>query len=209
MGAAAGITCPPAEPSPFAARPPVVRLQVRLWQLGKLLPARLAEHLESLAVVPVLYASAWLLTCFGSDFPIAFAARVLDVVITDCYAAPMMKVRLRCAACAVTGALQLSACMQRAQQDSRLAPLWGSPCNAAMPRTLGALAQVAVGIMEHCSELLLEMGDMELILQHLKQDVPKWPKPVLQVGPGWAAKGAKGAKRGCRWGRGGSGHAQE
>lgn len=42
--------------------------------------------------------------------------------------------------------------------------------------------QVAVGILEHCGELLLEMQDMEMILQHLKQDVPKWPRPVLQVG---------------------------
>ena len=41
-----------------------------------------------------------------------------------------------------------------------------------------------MGILEQCSELLLEMQDMELILQHIKQDVPKWPKPVLQVGGG-------------------------
>ncbi len=68
--------------------------QVRLWQLGKLLPDQLATHLESHAVLPVLYASSWFLTCFASDFPIQFAARVLDVVLTDCYAAPMMKVGL-------------------------------------------------------------------------------------------------------------------
>lgn len=67
-------------------------MQVRLWQLGKLLPDRLAAHLESHAVLPVLYASAWFMTCFASDFPISFAARVLDVVMTDCYASPMMKV---------------------------------------------------------------------------------------------------------------------
>ncbi|GAB4817785.1 hypothetical protein N2152v2_004831 [Parachlorella kessleri] len=111
-------------------KPDMSLLQVRLWQLGKLLPDQLATHLESHAVLPVLYASSWFLTCFASDFPIQFAARVLDVVLTDCYAAPMMK--------------------------------------------------VAVGILEQCSELLLEMQDMELILQHIKQDVPKWPKPVLQ-----------------------------
>ncbi len=66
--------------------------QVRLWQLGKLLPMRLEAHLEAHGVLPVLYASSWFLTCFASDFPISCAARVLDVVITDCYAAPMMKV---------------------------------------------------------------------------------------------------------------------
>lgn len=86
---------PRAGPRTPPTRPP----QVRLWQLGKLLPAQLAEHLESLAVLPVLYASAWLLTCFGSDFPIGFAARVLDVVMTDCYAAPMMKVGAAAAGC--------------------------------------------------------------------------------------------------------------
>ena len=32
-------------------------LQIRLWQLGKLLPPRLAEHLEAHAVLPVLYVS--------------------------------------------------------------------------------------------------------------------------------------------------------
>ena len=66
-------------------------LQVRLWQLGRLLPSRLEAHLEAHAVLPVLYAPSWLLTCYASDFPIPVAARVLDLVITDCWAAPMMK----------------------------------------------------------------------------------------------------------------------
>lgn len=60
------------------------------------MPPRLGEHLEAHCVLPVLYASSWFLTCFASDFPIAFAARVLDVVICDCYAAPMMKVGEAC-----------------------------------------------------------------------------------------------------------------
>ena len=67
-------------------------LQVRLWQLGRLLPPRLAAHLEANAALPVLYASSWFLTCFAADFPMHFAARVMDLVITDCYAAPLMKV---------------------------------------------------------------------------------------------------------------------
>jgi len=67
-------------------------LQVRLWQLGKLMPPRLAAHLECHAVLPVLYASGWLLTCFAADFPLSFASRVMDLVMTDCYAAPLMKV---------------------------------------------------------------------------------------------------------------------
>ena len=46
-------------------------------------------------MLPVLYAAPWLLTCFASDFPLPFAARVLDLVITDCWAAPMLKVSCR------------------------------------------------------------------------------------------------------------------
>lgn len=67
-------------------------LQIRLWQLGRLMPPRLAAHMETHAVLPVLYASSWLLTCFAADFPLSFAARVMDLVVTDSYAAPLMKV---------------------------------------------------------------------------------------------------------------------
>ena len=45
-----------------------------------------------------------LLTCFAADFPLGFAARVMDLVLTESYAAPMMKARaqtaLRLGACA-------------------------------------------------------------------------------------------------------------
>lgn len=67
-------------------------LQVRLWQLGRLLPPPLASHLENHAALPVLYASSWFLTCFAADWPLQFAARVLDVIITDSYSTPMMLV---------------------------------------------------------------------------------------------------------------------
>lgn len=70
--------------------------QVRLWQMGRLLPPRLAAHLEAHSVLPVLYASSWFLTCFASDFPLPFAARIMDLVVTDCYAAPIMKVHGLC-----------------------------------------------------------------------------------------------------------------
>lgn len=46
--------------------PPPYCLQVRLWQLSKLLPPRLAAHLEAHTVLPVLYASSWLLTAFAA-----------------------------------------------------------------------------------------------------------------------------------------------
>jgi len=67
-------------------------LQVRLWQLGRLMPPRLSTHLENHAALPVLYASSWFLTSFSAEFPMHFAARVMDLVVTDCYAAPFLKV---------------------------------------------------------------------------------------------------------------------
>ena len=68
-------------------------VQVRLWQVGKLMPAKLAGHMEEHGCLPVLYLSAWLLTAYASAFPLTFAARVVDVMLTDSYAEPMMKAR--------------------------------------------------------------------------------------------------------------------
>eukprot|EP00889_Picochlorum_renovo_P008811 jgi/Picre1/35841/NNA_003301.t1 len=67
-------------------------LQARLWQLNQLIPSKLRDYMEERMVLPVLYASGWLLTCFASEFPIKFSARVMDVMITDSYDLPMMKV---------------------------------------------------------------------------------------------------------------------
>ncbi|KAL4430666.1 hypothetical protein ABPG75_005922 [Micractinium tetrahymenae] len=74
--------------------PDMSLLQVRLWQLSKLLPPRLGAHLEAHAVLPVLYASSWLLTCFAADFPLHFAGRVMDVLLTQGHqvASPVLKV---------------------------------------------------------------------------------------------------------------------
>ena len=67
-------------------------LQVRLWQLGRLIPPHLSAHLEANSCLAVLYASSWFLTCFAAEFPLHFAARVMDLVVTDSYSAPLMKV---------------------------------------------------------------------------------------------------------------------
>ena len=56
------------------------------------MPARLRVHMEQQGALPVLYASSWLLTAYASDFPLFFAARVMDVILADCYIEPMMKV---------------------------------------------------------------------------------------------------------------------
>eukprot|EP00197_Chlamydomonas_leiostraca_P012793 CAMPEP_0202859570 /NCGR_PEP_ID=MMETSP1391-20130828/1623_1 /ASSEMBLY_ACC=CAM_ASM_000867 /TAXON_ID=1034604 /ORGANISM="Chlamydomonas leiostraca, Strain SAG 11-49" /LENGTH=484 /DNA_ID=CAMNT_0049538615 /DNA_START=127 /DNA_END=1577 /DNA_ORIENTATION=+ len=67
-------------------------LQVQLWQLGKLMPGRLCKHMEACGVVPVLYGASWLMTCFSADFPVSFAARILDVLLADRCDAAMLKV---------------------------------------------------------------------------------------------------------------------
>lgn len=48
--------------------------------------------MEGHGVLPVLYLSSWLLTSFGSDFPLFFSSRVLDVVLTGSYPHAVLKV---------------------------------------------------------------------------------------------------------------------
>ena len=48
--------------------------------------------MEEQGTLPVLYVSSWLLTSFGSDFPLFFSSRVLDVVLTGSYPHAMIKV---------------------------------------------------------------------------------------------------------------------
>lgn len=67
-------------------------MQVYLWQFGRLLPSKLGRHMEAHGVLPVLYLSSWLLTSFGSDFPLFFSSRVLDVVLTGSYPDAVLKV---------------------------------------------------------------------------------------------------------------------
>ena len=70
----------------------MTHLQARLYQLGKLVDPELERHLEAHCVLPVLYASSWVLTCFAAEFPLKFSARVMDCVITDSFELPIMKV---------------------------------------------------------------------------------------------------------------------
>ena len=41
------------------------------------------QHAQEYGVVPVLYASTWLLTAFACPFPPAFSGRVIDVMLTE------------------------------------------------------------------------------------------------------------------------------
>lgn len=56
------------------------------------MPPKLSAHLEECGCLSVLYMSSWLLTVFASAFPLSFASRVMDVLLTDSYSEPMMKV---------------------------------------------------------------------------------------------------------------------
>ncbi|XP_066262077.1 TBC1 domain family member 4 isoform X1 [Euwallacea similis] len=66
--------------------PDMVGLQVKLYQLSRLLHDQLPElykHLETCEVSPTLYAAPWILTLFASQFPLGFVARVFDLVFLE------------------------------------------------------------------------------------------------------------------------------
>ncbi|GFH28633.1 Rab-GAP TBC domain-containing protein, partial [Haematococcus lacustris] len=65
---------------------------VQLWQLGQLMPPRLARHLEAYGVMPVMFAASWLMTCFSSDFNTDFSARIMDVILGGSCDAALLKV---------------------------------------------------------------------------------------------------------------------
>lgn len=89
--------------------PDMSLLQIRLWQLGRLMTPSLANHMESQAVLTVLFAPSWFMTCFASDFPLHFSSRVMDLVITDasCQTAPLVRVALALLEAAAPQLMQL------------------------------------------------------------------------------------------------------
>jgi hypothetical protein len=89
--------------------PDMSLLQIRLWQLGRLMPPSLANHMESQAALPVLFAPSWLMGCFASDFPLHFSSRVMDLVITDSrgQTAPLIRVSLALLEAAAPQLMQL------------------------------------------------------------------------------------------------------
>lgn len=59
--------------------PDMVGLQIKLYQLSRLLHDQLPdlyEHFDVYDVAPTLYAAPWLLTLFASQFPLGFVTRV-------------------------------------------------------------------------------------------------------------------------------------
>ncbi|CAG9815139.1 unnamed protein product [Phaedon cochleariae] len=66
--------------------PDMVSLQIKLYQLSRLLHDQLPElyeHFDSYDVAPTLYAAPWLLTVFASQFPLGFVTRVFDLLFME------------------------------------------------------------------------------------------------------------------------------
>jgi len=170
------------------------------------MPAKLAGHMEEHGCLPVLYLSAWLLTAYASAFPLTFAARVVDVMLTDSYAEPMMKARVLCrhrrtvqsAGCFTHGFFvfavrtrglvayavhavhgQHLSCPARTFEDRR-APLVVCCCRRD-PAGPNAGVQVALGIIKAAEKHLLAMDDMEEMVEFMKTDVPNWDMQRLQA----------------------------
>ncbi|KAL4608825.1 TBC1 domain family member 4-like [Arapaima gigas] len=67
-------------------RPDMVSLQVKMYQLSRLLydyQHELYSHLEQQEVNPSLYAAPWFLTLFASQFPLGFVARIFDILFAE------------------------------------------------------------------------------------------------------------------------------
>lgn len=47
------------------------------------IPTDLRAHLENLGVAPSMFLPPWLLTVFAADFPLSFAARLVDIMLAD------------------------------------------------------------------------------------------------------------------------------
>lgn len=62
--------------------PDMIGLQIKLYQLSRLIHDQLPdlyEHFDVYDVTPTLYAAPWLLTLFASQFPLGFVTRVFGM----------------------------------------------------------------------------------------------------------------------------------
>ena len=90
--------------------PGMAGLQLRLRQLEELLrrrAPRLAAHLATHDVSPVIYASAWFLSFYAADFAPAFTQRLLDVALAERSSAVAVRVALGLLDAAEEALLQL------------------------------------------------------------------------------------------------------
>lgn len=75
--------------------PGLEALKMELWKLEWLLGRHLTileTHFREHGVGAVLYASQWILTCFSCPFAEAFAARVVDMMMTQNSSKPLLRV---------------------------------------------------------------------------------------------------------------------
>lgn len=134
-------------------------LQARLFQLGCLAPPRLTAHLESHGVLPVLFASSWFLTCFAGDFPFHFAARVMDLIITDTYGfSTTMKVAVHILESCADALLQMSDMEDMVDLLKREVPKW--PRYKLQELLTEALGK---GWTERQLRILEEVNDVETV----------------------------------------------
>lgn len=47
------------------------------------IPLDLRQHLSRCGVPPSMFLPPWLLTVFSADFPLSFAARLIDIMLSD------------------------------------------------------------------------------------------------------------------------------
>ena len=95
------------------------------------MPQQLALHMEERCCLPVLYMSAWLLTGFASSFPLPFASRVMDVLLTDSYSEPTMKVGPSCMGKPFNHVAYITPCMCQASTSHQ-----NSDVECLMPEAL-------------------------------------------------------------------------
>ena len=171
------------------------------------MPAKLAGHMEEHGCLPVLYLSAWLLTAYASAFPLTFATRVVDVMLTDSYPEPMMKARAcsRAMVCAARVTENQTCRLHRGYIQYRLPDVSMTftsyscrrppsseclmtsqtcscgfvQCRTVLRRSLRL--QVALGIIRAAEKHLLAMDDMEEMVEFMKTDVPNWDMQTLQA----------------------------
>jgi Rab-GTPase-TBC domain len=58
-------------------------MQISMDLVFDRVPVELKDHLFAYGVPPSLFLPPWLLTVFSADFPVAFAARLIDIILVE------------------------------------------------------------------------------------------------------------------------------
>ena len=139
--------------------PGMPMLQLRMWQLEKLLALhlpRLSAHLSSLGILPTTFASEWFLTLFAYNWPTPWVARVWDLFLVHGTAAIFAAALAVCIlaeaeCCAAPAASATAATTAPAQAGRTVAACWD------FERTVALLRR---GIATRCAHTM--SGDAEI-----------------------------------------------